>query len=964
VIYFSTHFLTLFYFCKIILCYNSSMITRIKEAKSLSSSSAFIIIIVLVIVSVAAIVVGGGDAFSRKYAGIDLREFSGKMLLAQTGVVGKILKFEQDGDIFTLDLLPIELDSTLLDSGERYVTSVVPPREGDTPFSYRPEEGVRVTQGYPILREYTEQHNIVSALSAAASLSVSEEETNELPDIPGMKMCNVGSTVGHFDVFYEDIAYDTNIGFDDPNLGVARQNEICEALNEFEEILLLDELKLKPGIVIQASTEKTPEHTLSVVSPQYVGGSGFVSTLLADYLRSGEKRSDTSFSENVSVLGINSGFMRFSFANDVRWSSDTGNSEDFDMSTVAKQNMLRLLGFGSFIGHEQENILSSTWERWTEWDRLLFDSEYNPLIDSGMKFVNSSISQEDLELSESNEYDNILVNQTPVNISGFNIPDVSTVPFAEVNSYEIFKSSRFLKGESLSGLANEDALSYPILGRGEVKNVSQQEKEILCFLGLGVSGVEGCEDGPRAVAQDIYIERQNNKPVCVNIGRGLESSVAQKFVLAGEIMEMTGNVDIYNSNQFMMFSAPCDGPEFESIVKRDAFANLHQTENIENARSFAWTPSSSESLYREYVQFAFSTKDIVTGRQTDQQTVSIHKCVVTANGNQLCNGDFQFSGATSAIDYKLSALQDVTLADGSTVVACQSTTLPGWCAQGVQDGFSSEFGYTWHPYLIRNPEAFDASINDSPRVYAGGSSGAIIQRLRVPLQQNTSYLVTGKVYVTQDGLRPTFWYGPQNTILRQSDGTYHVHYPEALTGGGPVIREYTLAEPLTEGEWHDFSWTLESGTDPITHIAFGSSNNNGFVLYDNLSVVAINECGTCMSDVDGNCVTNVTDFTTFLDTYGGVCPGETVGCLGDLTFDGAVDTEDILEFISQYGSSCDDGTSDVEICNDRIDNDGDGKIDGADLDCAQSPVEICSDRRDNDGDGLIDMNDPDCFKQY
>ena len=943
------------------------MITRIKEAKSLSSSSAFIIIIVLIVVSVAAIVVGGGDGFSRKYAGIDLREFSGKMLLAQTGVVGKILRFEEEDGQYNLNLLPIELDASLLESGEKYATSVVPPREGDTPFSYRPEEGLRVTQGYPILRSYAEENNLAS---------INIPEGNGLPNIPGMETCNVGGSAGKFYVFYEDIAYDTNVGFDDPSLGTQRQAEVCEALNEFEEILLLDEFGLNPGIVVQASTEKTPENTLSVVSPQYVGGSGFVSTLLADYLRSGLKRSDTSFSETVSVLGVNSGFMRFNFEDGVAWSSDTGQDTDYDLATVTKQNMLRLLGFGSFLGHEQENILSSSWERWTEWDRLLFDSEYEPLIDPTTLKFGTEVSSDDFEPGDADNYDEKLISENGINLLGVRTPDNLNLEFAQSNTYPIFTSQKFQKGQSVSGLANGDALSYPILGPGEVKTITQAEKEILCMLGLGVEGVDGCDEGPRAVAQDVYIERQNNKTVCVNIGPGMYSSVSDQFVVDGEIVETTGAVDVYNPNQFAMYSQPCSGADFETPEDLAQFKQQHQTQNPEQAESFSWTPSQSENSYREYVQFAFSAKDKMAGRRTDEQTISIHKCVVTASGNQLCNGDFQFSGATSSIDYKLSSLEQIEV-EGESVVACPTATVPGWCAQGVQDGFSSEFGYTWHPYLIQNPEAFDAQIEDSPRRYAGGSSGAIVQRLRVPLRENTSYVVSGKVYVTQNGLQPTFWYGSQDTVLKQSDGTYHVDYPEVLADTGSVISEYVLQEALTTGEWHSFSWTLSTGADEITHIAFGGSNNNGFILFDDLSVVAAGECGACLSDIDGDCATSTEDFMTLMESYAGECPGDSVGCTGDLTFDGVVDTEDILFFISQYGASCfvedtpppDDFGG--NICTDGIDNDGDGEIDYDDRDecpldqncvmagtCEQGP--LCSDRIDNDGDGATDMRDPDC----
>ncbi len=55
----------------------------------------------------------------------------------------------------------------------------------------------------------------------------------------------------------------------------------------------------------------------------------------------------------------------------------------------------------------------------------------------------------------------------------------------------------------------------------------------------------------------------------------------------------------------------------------------------------------------------------------------------------------------------------------------------------------------------------------------------------------------------------------------------------------------------------------------------------------------------------------------------------------------------------------------AEICDNLVDDDGDGLTDCADSDCASSPacgtpVEICDNAMDDDGDGLIDCADPDC----
>ncbi len=56
----------------------------------------------------------------------------------------------------------------------------------------------------------------------------------------------------------------------------------------------------------------------------------------------------------------------------------------------------------------------------------------------------------------------------------------------------------------------------------------------------------------------------------------------------------------------------------------------------------------------------------------------------------------------------------------------------------------------------------------------------------------------------------------------------------------------------------------------------------------------------------------------------------------------------------------------TEICNNNLDDDGDGLIDCADNDCTsfcQPRVEICNDGLDNDNDGKIDCEDSDCSAQ-
>ena len=846
-------------------------------------------------VSVTAIIVGGGDGFARKYAGINFKNFNTQSVLAQTGVLGKNLEFQQDNSgEYTLKLNPIELDGEVLGVGEKYAAAVVPPLEGDSPFWYRTSVGGdREAQGYPIKRSYAEENSSL-----------------EMEALPGMVDCSVVPNAENgFEVFFEDVAYETTVGFDDPELGQGRRDAICETLQEFELMLNLDEDGLKPGIVVQSSEDKTPLYSLSVVAPQYVGGSGFVSTLLADYLRTGVRRSQTSFTNDVSVLGINSGFVRYNF-DDVEWSVDTGNLEDYDLKTVTRQNMLRLLGFGSFVGHQQENILSSSWKRWTEWDRLLAKEDATPIVNSlEYAFYNSSYNPDNFNPGNADEYDGSLLGGLV--ILGDSIPDIGQLENIAYNLPQVFtQPDKFQKGQSVSGLADENAVSHPILRAGEVKPVTQAEKEVLCLLGLSVDGISGC-GAPRSVVENKYIERENNKTVCVNLFDTTYNAFTENFELTSSITEVTQTVNVNDSSVFTMYNTSCENPDFDTDQEKADFDEQHKTTNFQEAVAFAWKPKAlAEETRREYVRFQYQVKDSISGRFTDPGEIAIHKCVVTAQSNQLCNGDFEYSSAQSPIDFQISSLEDRKNNQNIDIIGCSSTTTPGWCGQGTPDVFSSEFGYTWHPYFIQNnPQAFEEigdtenTDADGIKKYAGGVAGEIlVQRLRLPLTQGITYSVTGKVLSTKNGQNPKIWYRTASDVRKQSDGSYHIDYPDVdATGEHSLI---TDGQPLVANQWRKFETTMTPENGDITHIAFGGTDNEGRLLFDDLSIQFVTECGECLSDGNGDCATNTGDLTALLTVFNSQCPGETVGCTFDLNFDGVVNTGDLTAMLSSFGSVC------------------------------------------------------------
>ena len=60
-----------------------------------------------------------------------------------------------------------------------------------------------------------------------------------------------------------------------------------------------------------------------------------------------------------------------------------------------------------------------------------------------------------------------------------------------------------------------------------------------------------------------------------------------------------------------------------------------------------------------------------------------------------------------------------------------------------------------------------------------------------------------------------------------------------------------------------------------------------------------------------------------------------------------------------YISCGSDDDKKTEICNNGKDDDGDGFVDGDDLDCTETGSE-CTNGKDDDGDGFIDNADLDC----
>lgn len=176
--------------------------------------------------------------------------------------------------------------------------------------------------------------------------------------------------------------------------------------------------------------------------------------------------------------------------------------------------------------------------------------------------------------------------------------------------------------------------------------------------------------------------------------------------------------------------------------------------------------------------------------------------------------------------------------------------------------------------------------------------------------------------------------------------------------GSRVGRE--LATGTTVGAGNDSSGTCRSGSAPELAFRWVAPASGRFVID-----------------------TNGSGYDTVLYVRAGSCAGLELACDDDGGdgFQSRVTVtvargDTLILFVDGFGSASGAFTLSIEaeatprevVCNDGIDNDGDGRIDCADPDCAGTPdcctpsPEICDDGVDQDCDMRVDCADPDCAR--
>lgn len=199
------------------------------------------------------------------------------------------------------------------------------------------------------------------------------------------------------------------------------------------------------------------------------------------------------------------------------------------------------------------------------------------------------------------------------------------------------------------------------------------------------------------------------------------------------------------------------------------------------------------------------------------------------------------------------------------------------------------------------------------------------------------------------------------------------------------IPEFTMLF-LHSAETHEAFLDVYETLDFIAypHVSVKNSNNS-FIGYKGREIVGfdsgkgyVNEFPVFVKFAESNILLNesneLLNGTSLVETYvGSNLTDESKGCLmsiaenvkSDIVLAGRMYSKlNIHEFILVSSQECEKKRPappvllHEEICDNKIDDDGDGLIDENDPDCQFS--EICDNEIDDDGDGLVDENDPDC----
>ena len=464
---------------------------------------------------------------------------------------------------------------------------------------------IRDAWGYPVKenafmkKEQPRKQSFLNSLKTNKAVAYDEDTQN-----PGVYNCRANASVsGYFKAYFEDVALNTNVGFDDPSYGDGRREEACQVLEDMSELLIIDTTTVTPDILFTRSDQPLPPGALAAAS-SYFG-----------YYMTGPDNGSLhkhiiSRQDPTPGAGNFDAFVITNFSG-INWSVDSSlNGSTYDFYSVMWHEMMHALGFRGLlpavIPETGTEHIHGTFDYHTYKDESLQDRFITavtnllnvPVGAPSPWFITNQVVYRGVK--------NIL-NATPDGIR----PIYSPVSWQQGSSLSHFDMGR---------ASGEVYVMHPSIGTNTERDIHEHEKEVLCHLGYMVEGMGECEEAS-PVAVDDFVYLNGTEPVCVNL---LGNDVNHGGLLSNLRINTLAPVSIQPGDSIQYFvGISCSGATMP---------------NPFGAQSISLTPIDSSPRFFEY-----TNNNIYTDRVSFPAKIIINPSCesITDSDEYVCNGDFE-----------------------------------------------------------------------------------------------------------------------------------------------------------------------------------------------------------------------------------------------------------------------------------------------------------------------------------
>ena len=441
------------------------------------------------------------------------------------------------------------------------------------------------------------------------------------PNVLGLINCrpfNLPSNAGYFKAYFEDIADDTNAGYDDSSNGQARVSAICDVFEEIADIIMLNEAGGATPEIIFTKTwpADAPANGLASASP-VLGSNQYSSTTYSGFLH------QHIISHNDPAPGPDSIVNTNWNPSTISWSVDSSfNAGTYDFKTVMRHELLHALGFMSRLYSVVTNTNTSAIH--DHWDKNLFSpqtsfftSTFSPLLQVPV----GSPSQ-------------WFINNTSVyqgRKNYVNAPLDDARPVYTPSSYIPGSSLSHFDMERLTPPNSEQYVMHPSISMGIQKGIHNHEKEVLCHLGYQVRNMGGCNLPTPLAVED----------------NGLINSTLTDIPFLENDMSFSGggnyaNLEIYSVQPSQPANATIYYYNDIALSNGQLVCGGQQLGSSSGAKCIKVATPNTVNIVKIFYQVI----DVFSNRISEPAMILYSRCNVP-NDEHVCNGNFEMQQMVS-----------------------------------------------------------------------------------------------------------------------------------------------------------------------------------------------------------------------------------------------------------------------------------------------------------------------------